>query len=231
MNEIDFLPEWYKSGRRRKFRYSTQYIALACMFSVMMVWIFVSLNSISTATAKLAKMASDRSDVQNASKQFTKIKNELTELQKKAHIIGQINSKIDVANVLAEMSFLIGENIVLDKVELIAEKFKDRQPSKTDSGSVVRVVGSELDKRSAAGGPLGNVRFKVVMNGIAADSSDLAALVRKLEDSPYFCLVYPSICRNRTLQIPANSTNSAEDFQVSEFEISCYLANYRQEKL
>jgi hypothetical protein len=35
MKEIDFLPEWYKNGRRRRMRYRTQYAVLGCIFVVM----------------------------------------------------------------------------------------------------------------------------------------------------------------------------------------------------
>jgi Tfp pilus assembly protein PilN len=245
MKEIDFLPEWYKNGRRRQLRYSTQYIVLVCMFSVMMVWNFVSLNSVSKATAKLAKMAAEQSEVQAASKEFTKIKNELAELQIKTRILGEIDSRINVAEVLAEMSFLIDEKVVLSKVEFISERFSDKQQPKKSGSSAIRVVGTEPDKRQNL--PLGNVCFKVLINGIAADASDVAALVCKLEDSPYFCRVYPSISRNKTIQVSGNSGPSAVlgtrinsgagtrtaltagSLQVSEFEISCYLANYRVE--
>jgi len=239
MKEIDFLPEWYKNGRRRQLRYSTQYIALVCMFSVMMVWNFVSLNSVSKATAKLAQMATEQSEVQIASKEFTKIKNELAELQIKTHILGEIDSRINVAEVLAEMSFLIDEKVVLSKVEFISERFSDEQQPKKSSSSAIRVVGAGTDKRQNL--PLGNVCFKVLINGIAADASDVAALVCKLEDSPYFCRVYLSISRNKTIQTSGNSViNSgagtrtaltAGNFSVSEFEMSCYLANFRQDKL
>jgi len=235
MKEIDFLPEWYKSSRRRRLSYGTQYIVLACMFGAMMVWNFVSLNSVSNATAKLAQMASKRSQAQNASKEFTKIKNELADLHKRVNILGEIDSKIDVANLFAEMSFLIDEKIVLSKVEFISEKFK--QP-KTNIGAAVRVAGTEPDRRRDL--PLGDVLFKVLISGIAADASDVATLVRKLEDSPYFCKVYPSISRNKTMQMTSNAVTIGEaetkkaltpgNYRVSEFEISCYLANYRQEK-
>jgi Tfp pilus assembly protein PilN len=239
MNEIDFLPEWYRTGRRRQFSYSTQYIALGCMFAVMMVWNFASLRSVSNATAKLAQMATEQSKAQNTSKEFTKIMSELVELQKKAGIVGEIDSKIDVAGVLAEMSFLIDGKIVLSKVELIGEKFLDKQQPKVSNASVVRVVGTEPDKRHVM--PLGDMRFKVQISGVAADASDVAALVRKLEDSPYFCQVYLSISRNRAERMsksPAangdmqtRSKSAAGNFQVSEFELSCYLANYVQDKL
>jgi len=245
MKEIDFLPEWYKNGRRRRLRYSTQYIALVCMFSVMMVWNFLSLNSVSKATAKLAQMAEEQSEVQAASKEFTKIKNELAELQIKTRILREIDSGINVADILAEMSFLIDEKVVLSKVEFISERFPDEQQPKKSSSSAIRVVGAEPDKKQNL--PLGDVCFKVLINGIAADASDVAALVCKLEDSPYFCQVYPSISRNKTIQASGNSIPSAApgtrinsgtgtrtaltagNLNVSEFEISCYLANYRVE--
>jgi Tfp pilus assembly protein PilN len=245
MKEIDFLPEWYKNGRRRRLRYSTQYIALLCMFSVMMLWIFISINSISRASANLDQMASEQSEVQIASKEFTKIKNELAELQIKTRILGEIDSRINVADVLAEISFLIDEKVVLSKVEFISERFSDKQQPKKSSSSAIRVVGAGPDKRQNL--PLGDVCFKVLINGIAADASDVAALVCKLEDSPYFCRVYPSISRNKTIQMSGNSVPSAApgtrinsgtgtrtaltagNLNVSEFGISCYLANYKVE--
>ena len=229
MKEIDFLPEWYKSGRRRQFGYRTQYFALAGMFVVMVVWNFASLHSISKATAELALLASRQAKAQHAAKEFTRIKNKVAELQKKVHVIEEINSKIDMASVLAEMSFLIDEKIVLSKVEIIAEKFLDKEQNQPKSGSVVRVAKANFSKEQEL--PLGDVRFKVVINGVAVDASDVAALVCKLEDSPYFCIVFPSFSRDRTIktlgkfEIPAKS-----GLRASEFEISCYLANYRQDE-
>jgi len=248
MKEIDFLPEWYKSGRRRQFSYRTQYFALAGMFVMMMAWNFASLNSISKATAELAQITSRQAKAQHASKEFTRIKNEVKELQKKVYVIGEVDSKIDIASVLAEMSFLIDEKIVLSKVELIAEKFLDKEQNQLNSGSVVRVARANFNKKQEL--PLGDVQFKVVINGIAVDASDVATLVCKLEDSPYFFLVYPSFSRNRTIeairesealgrmqkrQIPTQmkteTTRVTKNYQASEFEISCYLANYRRNEL
>ena len=96
--------------------------------------------------------------------------------------------------------------------------------------------------------PVGDVRFKIVMRGIAADAGDVAALVCKLEDSPYFCQVVPSFSRNAEVkaanytsgqgsakaseEVPGARENIREpdkSVQVSEFEISCYLANYREQ--
>jgi len=224
MKEIDFLPEWYKSSRRRQFSYRKQYVALAGMFVVMMVWNLNSLNSISKATAELAQVESMQSKARDASNEFAKVQNKVTELQKKAHVIEEIDSKIDVASVLAEMSFLIDKRIVLSKVEFVGEKLLDTQQDQISGGSSVRIAKAGVNKQREL--PLSDVRFKVVIYGVAADASDVAALVCELEDSPYFCRVYPSFSRNKTINT-VGSQLASKSYQVSEFEISCYLGNYQ----
>jgi len=248
MKEIEFLPEWYKSGKRRQISYRTQYLALGGVFVVMMVWGFIASHSISKARAQFAEMGTEHVEAKGVSAELAELKSELKGLQKKAEFIEEIDSKIDVASVLAEISFLIDERIVLSKVEFIAEKFVDIQDSKPSSrtSAVVRAVRAQLGKKREL--PIGDVRFKVVIDGVAADASDVAALICKLEDSPYFFQVVPSFSRNAEIEIksaPSLSlqTNLAErtlktkegirgagkKIQVSEFEINCYLANYREQ--
>jgi len=226
MKEIDFLPEWYKNSRRRQISYRTQYIALGCVFVMMVGWNFLASRSVSKAATELAQLKSKRAEAESASGEFARIESEVLRLQEKANILEEIDSKINVANVLAEMSFLIGEEIVLGKVELVAERFEDKHEGKLDGSSVVRAA------RAKFGGKPdllpGAVRFKVVIGGIAADAADVAELICKLEDSPYFWLVYPSFSRSRTIKTKAGA--AGEDYKVTEFEISCYLANYRQEE-
>ncbi len=248
MKEIDFLPEWYKSGRRRQAGYRTQYVALGGIFIVMMVWNFVATRSISKAKAQLAQTAATQVQAENASREFAGLKTEIMSLQKKTGAIERINSRIDVASVLAEMSFLIDKRIALGKVEFIAESVTsgaDKQGAQPNNGSVVRAV---LPRFNEKGAPLGDVRFKVVICGIAADAGDVASLICRLEDSPYFCQVVPSFSRNaqvkaanypllasgadageKTRDAQRAVRGSGESIGVSEFEISCYLANYREQ--
>ena len=249
MKEIDFLPEWYKSGKRRQVSYRTQYIAISSVFVVMMVWSFISTRSISKARAQISQMTEQQAQAKEVSAEYAGIEDEIKVLRKKADTIEEIDSKIDVASVLAEISFLIDERIVLRKLEFIAEKFVNEQESKKTpgAGTVVRVVQSGRNNKKEL--PLGNVRFKVLIAGIAADTNDVAALMCKLEDSPYFCQVVLSYSRgndeigvgktssSRTVtkveQGLENNRNLVRDagvqgkIQVNEFEINCYLANYR----
>jgi Tfp pilus assembly protein PilN len=250
MKEIDFLPEWYKSGKRRQVSYRTQYIAIGGVFAVMVVWSFITAHSISKAKAQYAQMATNQAQAEKVSAKLAELENEMRVLRKKAESIDEIDSKIDVASVLAEMSFLIDERIVLKKMEFIAEKFVYEQKTKTSSGAgaVVRAVRTSSNNKKEL--PLGNMRFKVVIAGVAADASDVAALMCKLEDSPYFCQVVLSYSRGdaeigteraasfRTETNVAQAIEESRDLvredrvrgkiQVNEFEINCYLANYRE---
>jgi len=225
MKEIDFLPKWYKSDRRRQISYRTQYVGLTGIFVVMMVWNLAASHSISKATTGLTQAQSKVSATESTSKEFGKIKSKVTQLQKKTEFIEEIDSKIDVASVLGEISFLTDKKIVLSKVEFKAEKFADGQGRRANRASAIRAARGNFAGKETL--PLGNVRFKVVISGVAADASNVAELICRLEDSPYFQLVYPSFSRNRNIKTGTNL--AGENYQASEFEISCYLANYRQE--
>jgi hypothetical protein len=224
MKEIDFLPTWYKSGRQRQISYRTQYAGLGGIFVAMMVWNFVATHSLSEATAELVRVELKSASTESAAQEFAKIKGEAAQLQGKVRTIKEIDSKIDVANVLAEISFLVDRKIVLSKVEFTAEKFEGKRGEKPNSSSTVRVAGVS-GKESP---PLGNVRFKMLIDGVALDAGDVAALICKLEDSPYFCQVIPLFTRNKEMRTAGGA--GGEKFQVSEFEISCNLANYRREE-
>lgn len=224
MKEIDFLPEWYKNGRNRQVSYRTQVIGLSGALVIMIVWNFITTHSISKAKAQVELGKVMQTQAASVSREFAGIKSKVAEFQKKVKSMEEMDSKIDVASILAEMSFLIDDNIVLSQVEFDAEKFVDKKQEKAPqyAANVARVaVGSNFGKEKL---PLGDVRFKVMLRGVAADASDIAALICKLGESPYFCRVYPSFSRNRKMK-----AGTEEEFQVSEFEVSCYLANYLEE--
>ena len=223
MKEIDFLPEWYKSGRQRQVNYRAQVIGLGGVLVIMIVWSLIATHSISKAKADVEQRKAVQAEAENVSREFARIKSEVTGLQKKVKSMEEMDSKIDIASVLAEMSYLIDDNIVLSKVEFDSERFVDAQQGKASrrTNNVVRVAGGNFVGKG--GLPLGDVRFKVVISGVAVDAGDIAELIGKLEESPYFCLVSPSFSKNRKMKV-----GTGENFQVSEFEISCYLANYRE---
>ncbi len=249
MKEIDFLPEWYKSGMRRQVNYRVQYIILSGVFAVMMVWNFVTANSISEARAKYMEMETKQSQSGNVSAKLQDFIKEITELHEKEILLNSTGSKIIVSNVLAEISYLVDERIVLSRVELISEKIPDKQNNEkvSQSSSVVRPAGLLPGNNTDI--QLGDVRFRVLITGAAANGSDVAALLCKLEDSPYFSQVNLAYSRDAQVKIGNNSpVNPQEDnvkippisqkgniktednIRINEFEINCFLSNYRQQK-
>jgi Tfp pilus assembly protein PilN len=243
MKDIDFLPEWYKTGRRRQISYRTQCYVLGGIFVVMMVWNFVTSYSMSKANAQILDMTTRQKQSEKVSAKLLELKNELNLYHKREGLVEKIDSKINVADVLAEISYLVDERIVLSKIELVSEKIAN-DGSSPQANAVVRAVQSNFNTKDA---PIGDVRFKVLLAGVAVDAGDVAGLICKLENSPYFCQVVLSFSRNtdiksegvdssyeqktRTLTSTGGSGSNGENerkIQVSKFQISCYLANYEE---
>jgi hypothetical protein len=110
-------------------------------------------------------------------------------------------------------------------VEFVAERLEGKLAGKQGSGSTIRLAGGNFIGKERP--PLGNVGFKVLLSGVAADASEVAKLICKLEESPYFRQIYPLFSRNA--MIKTGNETVGETLQVTKFEISCHLANYQQE--
>jgi len=239
MKEIDFLPEWYKEGRRRQVHMRRQYAALALIFLGMMAYNVTVTHKTVQASAELARFEDERGRAENMLNEFNLTVKALSEVQTKADLIDRIDSRIDVAALLAEMSHVISETVVLSRVECISEPLAGRSEGEALDGSGVRTA----DRRPSAaeGVSLGDTRFKIILAGVAATPADVAALVCRLDDSVYFREVYPSYSRNTEVSMPARNAGTrtaaprgnpvaqkAETIETSEFEITCYLANYEE---
>jgi hypothetical protein len=235
VKEIDFLPDWYRDDRRRQSTYCVQSAVLVGVLAAMIMWSLVMAYSVLRTSRKLAADRLKWQEAQSLSQEFNRMQSRVAELQKRAIVLSSVDSRIDVANVLAELSFLINEKVVLSKVQITAEKFVG-DGGATGHGAAVRMASDRGGQGALAGDWSGDVRFKVVIAGMAVDAGCVADLICRLEDSPYFRLVYPSFSKSGQVSgrrdKPAagrGSKQPMENYQVSEFEINCYLANYRQQ--
>ncbi len=235
MKELEFLPEWYREGRRRQSHVRKQYLALVVIFWAMMTFNLTATHRASKAAAEAARWENQRVEAEGVLYEFNLVTKELNELKGRADLIERIDSKIDVAAALAEMSHLIGPSIVLTRVELIAEPFQGTQKKEEARGAAVRIVGMATAPEKKIS--LDKVRFRIVLAGVAADPSPVADLVCKLEESAYFQHVYPSFSRGAKVQLDEGAAGTpgekstakqTEPVDVTEFEIACYLANYEE---
>ena len=226
MKEIDFIPDWYKNGKRQEVNCRTQYVALAAIFVVMVIWNVTASHSISRAEGEIAENTSKQMMSEEFFKALDKMKTDVMRLQEKESILEKIDSKISISNVLAEMSFLVNKEIVISNITFQAEKIISMQGSKVESANGLRFAGNKFSL-NASSLFIGDVRFRITVSGVAAGAADVAELVCNLENSTYFGQVIPSFSRNRKMR--SYGDLKKKENQVSEFEITCYLANYQQD--
>ncbi len=215
MKEIDFIPLWYKAGRKRRVSYHRQYAVITAVFALMVIWSFISGHSISNAKADIRSIEDKINAGQTTFDEFNRLESTINGLNEKGEILTKLDTGIDISAVIAEISFILSERIVLSRFELSNEAFTDK--SSVSSARVA--IGSRL-AREKSSLPDHDTRFLVTISGIASDASDVAGLIAKLEDSAYFCRIIPGFSRNREIS----------GHLATEFEIKCYIANYIERK-
>jgi hypothetical protein len=240
VKEIDFLPEWYKEGKRRRTYMRRQYVALTVIFLTMLTYNLTAEHRIAKASAAVSRLEDQRIRAEHVMLEFNRISKELGEHQTEANALKRIDSRVNLGAVLAEISHVIGDRVILSRVEFVSEALSEEdKKAQSKGGSTVRTVGKSSSTAKQI--PLGNVRFRIVLAGVAIDPADVGELVCRLDDSPYFRRVYPSYSRNGKVSVSMKegkepegretgqiSTDARETLQISEFEITCYLANYEE---
>jgi len=238
VKEIDFLPEWHKEGRRRRLHMRRQYAALMVLFLVLVTYNAIATHRISRANADLARLEDRRFWAEGMLREYGAVTEQLEARRAKVASVEQVDARIDVAAVLAEISYIISDRVLLSRLEFISEPLAAQE--KTPERDAAAVRSASASRAPAKAASLGKVRFRVALAGIAADSAEVAALVHRLDDSPYFRQVHP-LYRDNTIQIgaavsAASHANESEpqrtdarSVNVTEFEITCYLANYEEQ--
>lgn len=214
VKEIDFLPEWYKAGRKRKVSYKRQYTVITSLFAVLVAWSFVVDHSASIAKATVERRNKFAPINQGITAEYNQIKNDLEKLKTKTDLLDKLLPTVNFANVIAELAFVVNENIMLKFLDIAAEQIDTANTQRNTTKPVVKLTADTQDSEAVM--PPENYRFKVTITGIAAGAPDVAMLISKLESSPYFCNVIPGFSK----------TKEINDYSVTEFEITCFIANY-----
>ncbi len=216
MKDIDFIPEWYRTGRQRKVSYRRQYTIIACLFGLLAAWSFTTGVSVSRSRAEASQRERTYRADETITARFETIKKELSGLTDQQQCLARVDPKVDFAAVLAELSYLVGDRVILKALDIQSEKFQADKT--TDKPSMIVLGDGKREKESVLPEP--NLRYRFKLTGIAADAADVAGLVSSLESSNYFCQILPGF--SKTVQVKSHP--------VTEFEVSCYLANYTVKK-
>ena len=212
MKEIDFLPQWYKKSKRRQSSYRRQYVEVTFLLIALTLWSFAGGKFLTNAQARLKTAENYLTVTKPFNAEFDRFQAELKTLQKDYAVLEKIDTKVNVSNIIAEIAFLVDDNIILESICIQSEKFEEQKTS--TMASSVRLSNPAVNTQTDL--PHEWSRYKVIISGIAADSTEATQLISRIEASPYFKRVIPGPMRNKEIkQIP-----------LTEFEISCYLTNY-----
>lgn len=233
MKDLDFLPEWYKDRKRRHSRMRKQYIALVAAFLLMMAFNLTATHRASLMAADVTRRAEQQTKAEAVVYEFDRITNELNQLKTRADLVRRIDTGFDVAAILAEITHVVDDSIVLRKIELAAEPFTKPASKGPRKGGVVGMEDRASDAQAAT--TLDNAKLRIVLAGVATHPARVADLVCRLDESAYFQQVRPS--NYGKSQIPAGPVagatggNPPEMLDVTGFEITCYLANYTENEV
>lgn len=229
MKDLDFLPEWYKDRRRRHSRMRRQYIALAVVFLMMMTFNLSATHRAGRMAAEVTRHAEQQASAEEVVHEFNRVTAELNQLKTRADSAQRVDTRFDVAAILAEISHIVDEDIVLSKIDLIAEPFS--KPAVAASPKTVIVRAQSTDDGADSETKLGAAKLRVVLAGVSTQAAHVADLVCRLDDSAYFQQVQSSY---GTAKIPAGPVGEPagvkvpDMLDVTQFEITCYLANYTE---
>lgn len=236
MKELDFLPEWYKDRKRRSSLVRKQYIALAAVFLLMMMFNLTATHRASRVAAEVSQHDDQQMQAEAVVHEFNRVAKELNEMRAKAGLVRRIDNQIDVGAILAEISHLVDESIVLSKIELAAEPVESLPEADPAKRAPVRAASQDEDAQGTVS--LGNAKLRVTLDGVAIQPSHVADLVCRLDESTYFRQVRPSFygkakiraggSRGASVPVVKTGIDGPEMLDVTTFEITCYLANYKE---
>ncbi len=218
MKEIDFIPQWYKAGRERKQRYIRQYALMAILVTLMVGWGFAINGHIAHVSAEVEGIQAAFEKGRLRSEQATCLESRIAEMRQKTTLLDKIASRTKMTAILGELSYLIGENVILSKLSLQNELIQNSgRKNAFASAAVVRVSGSQKNDPDDVI-PLSPSHCKVVLTGIAVRPADAAALIARLEQTDYF----------NQVSLVYSKPKEVKERDVTEFEIRCFVADYQK---
>ena len=209
MREIDFIPDWYKKTRKKNTNYYRQYLIVGGLTAILVVWSFVNGLNVAKAKAEVEDIKLCSQTGENITTVYSELKKKYEVLNGNLELVGKVENKLCFSDVIAEISHLASENILVKEMHINSELFSEEK--KTGRASKA----SALENDDAVFPP-GPVKFKVTLKGLASDSLAVADLIKKLEQSSYFKNIIPGFSRNKEVN----------NIELSEFEVCFYINNY-----
>ena len=181
----------------------------------MMLWSFIVGHQINRVSAEVQDVQTAMENAATRAEEVVILENEIAALKEQKSLLDRISPRTDVTAILGEIAYLMRENIILSKLSFKNELIKNDVKETSRSMAVVQVGKAKNDQPVIV--PQTPSRLKVILTGIAAQPADAAGLIARLEETPYFDQVLLVFSKPKTVR----------QQDVTEFEIQCYVADYR----
>ena len=138
-----------------------QYVALTVVFLAMLSYNLTSEHRIATANARVSRVAEEQVQAEVVMAEFKQISQTLSQQKARAEVVQRADSRIDADAVLAEISHVINDHVILNRLEFISEPVEPADKKKSQNGgSAVRAANrAEAAGPSAVVAPPGSVVF------------------------------------------------------------------------
>lgn len=217
MKEIDFIPEWYKADRKRKRRYVRQSTLIGVAFVIMMIWGMVIDRYVVSVKADVQDIQDAFTKAQTRVQEAMELQGQIDTLEQKASWLDKLTLRTPMTAVLAEVSYLMHDKVILSDLSLKNEPIEELKENQTAAPGAVVQIGVPKEKNEDVVGPQIPTRVVMTLTGIASQPADAAVLIARLEDSPYF----------DSVTLVFSKPKDFKETEVTEFKIRSYVADYR----
>jgi hypothetical protein len=216
MKELDFLPDWYRADRQRKHRRQRHYVLFGLVVALLAGWSFFVGQSVRGLQADTRTVEATLEQGMQTIQTAQEMESEIERLSRQAETLAVLTPRTPVSAVLGELSACVSDQIILGRVSLVQEPVIDNNAKTSPAANgVIRLGAARADVPTTA--PEGPQRTRVILTGIAAGGADVARLIDRLETSGYFETISPGFSRAKKVG----------DREVTEFEITCGVADYK----
>ena len=131
----------------------------------MMVWSFVVGQYVKQIHADVEDIQSVFEKGKMKVNQAMSLESDIALLQQQMQLLGTATPRTNISPIIAELSWLIGDNIVLSKLSLKNEAIENPEKQASTPAGIVRIGSSSQEKDTVLPGP---ARTKITLTGIAA---------------------------------------------------------------
>jgi Tfp pilus assembly protein PilN len=187
MRELEFLPDWYPSLRKRKRTVGVQAYATVILISGLCLWGWLSGRNMRSASASLHALQDQLSQTDNELARLAEANEQKKELESKNQIIRSLGNHVETTRVMAAVEAAMPEEMALLDVTTEVKEAAKAMSGLAAAASVLK-----------SGRPAVDRRMEITVRGVGPTDATLAKFMLNIGKSDLFDRVNLSLASERT---------------------------------